>query len=87
MKMEWLNEKPLEHTSSNGTTFKADRCDLRGGVIIEYPSYLLTDQQKMDDFLQFGAWHRGEIWQRLNGFSGYDCVQIKTPSNAGGNAT
>jgi acyl carrier protein len=72
--MKWINDLPLEHTSSNGTTFKAERCDLKGPVTVSFPSWPLTEEQKREDFLQFGTWHRGCIFNQLNGFSGYDCI-------------
>lgn len=68
-----LNEKPLSHTSANGSQFKADRCDLKNGVMVERPLDI-SDVQLCADFSEFGAFHSLEIRERLNGFAGYDCI-------------
>lgn len=83
--MKWINELPLEHTSSNGTTFKAVRSDLKGPVTVSFPSWPLTEEQKREDFLQFGTWRRGCIFKQLNGFSGYDriCFVYSTGTTTG----
>lgn len=70
-----INDKPLEHTSHNGTTFKASRCDLQGGVTVTKPAWLISDLQLAADFGEFTAWHALCIFKQLNGFAGYNCIQ------------
>lgn len=71
---KFLNDQPFEHTSRNGLTFTGERCDLKAGVNVQYPSWKLSVEQIGADFAQFAAWHNGCIWEQLNGFQGYDCV-------------
>lgn len=66
-----INDKPLEH-HVNGTIFKAERCDLRGGVTVNKP----LDKIPASDMFVFGAWHALQIHSDLNGFGGYDAVQF-----------
>lgn len=73
--MTWMNDKPLEHTSHNGTSFKAERCDLYGGVKVTKPTWPITEVQLAADFGEFTAWHVLCIFKQLNGFAGYDCIQ------------
>lgn len=71
------NADPCSHRGPNGTEFRADRCDLQGGVRVTFPTYReLTDLDKMLDAADFAAWHRNCIWDQLNGFSGYDCIKF-----------
>lgn len=70
-----INENPISHTSYNGTEFTADRADLRNGVTAAVPDRIRADQI-MTDTAEFAAWHRGQIWEQLNGFSGYDCIRF-----------
>lgn len=73
--MSPINESPIEHHAHHGTIFSADRADLRNGLKARY-RWKLTEAQKRADFLEFGAWHRSEIYEQLNGFQGYDCVLV-----------
>jgi len=63
----------IEHMSSNGTVFKSDSKDLSSGVNV-YSSWVVRPCQMAADFAEFGAWHRSVIWEDLEGFAGYDCV-------------
>lgn len=77
MTTQWLNDKPYEHHSRNGTKFFASRCDLREGVrVIKPNSQFFTELHFAEDMLEFGAMHRIHMDGRLNGFSGYDCVTL-----------
>ncbi len=73
MPREIMNEKEISHTSSNGTTFKSDRGDLRSGVKATY-LWEIDDMKKLADFAEFGAWHAFWIHPNLNGFPGYDTI-------------
>ncbi|MHD0644079.1 hypothetical protein ACYPKM_00415 [Pseudomonas aeruginosa] len=69
------NEQPIEHTCSNGTTFKADRADLRNGVKVSNFSNLNDLEKVTADFAEFGAWHALTVREHLNGFPGYDAIK------------
>lgn len=71
--MEFLNDKPFAHRSKNGTTFEADRCDLKGGVTVTKTKGA-TEQATCADFAEFAAYHALVIRERINGFHGYDAV-------------
>lgn len=66
----WINEKSLEHRSHNGTVFKSERCDLRGGVEVLKPERI-SEADLGADFAEFAAWHTHCIFEQLNGFSGW----------------
>lgn len=70
-----INEQPLEHTAHNFTRFTATRCDLCDGVTVEKPEGI-SELRFAQDVAEFAAWHRGNIWEQLNGFSGYDCIRF-----------
>ncbi len=71
---KFLNEKPFLHSSNNGLTFSGTRCDFKDGVIVQMPMWEVTVAQIGADFAEFAAWHRSCIWDQMNGFQGYDCV-------------
>ena len=71
---KFINEQPIEHSSSNGTTFKADRADLIGGVTVQAYSHT-SEKDKMADFAEFAAWHTHCIFNQLNGFNGWSAVK------------
>ena len=73
MSTEWKNDKPFEHTSANGTTFRADRGDMSTGVKVSN-MWHITEEKMHADFMEFGAWHAMWIHPFLNGFQGYDTV-------------
>jgi hypothetical protein len=73
--VEFMNEKPFEHTGHYGTTLRADRCDFVGGAKITTPEGN-TEAQFASDMMEIGAWHAIHIHPRLNGFQGYDCLDI-----------
>lgn len=74
-----MNTESLEYMCSNGTTFKADRCDLKGGVRV-LEAWETTPEQKMADFAEFGAWHLANIHPNLNGFAGYGSIKYSFDS-------
>jgi hypothetical protein len=71
-----LNDNPFEHNCLHGTVFKAERCDFKGGVKVTFRDDAITDKQKMADVAQMIGYHAVNIYPRLNGFSGYDCIQF-----------
>lgn len=77
--MEWMGEKPFEHRGSHGTILTADRCDFKGGVAVDKPKDI-TDENFAQDMMEIAAWHAIHIHPNLNGFQGYDCVDITIKS-------
>ena len=69
------NETPISHFCYHGTTFSADRADLRNGVEYAAPRYV-SPEEIMQDFFSFGAWHAFTIHPELNGFQGYDSIKF-----------
>jgi len=69
------NVTPIEHTCRNGTSFKCERADLKGGVTVTQAWGDANPEKRMADFAEFGAWHAHWIHEHLNGFQGYDCVR------------
>lgn len=69
-----INENLISHTSRNQTLFLADRADLRHGVCIFKPK-LISQDDLAQDIAEFAAWHRGCIFDQLNGFQGYNNVR------------
>lgn len=59
-----------KHRSHNGTVFKAERCDLRGGVDVLKPERI-SEADLCADFAEFAAWHTHCIFEQLNGFPGW----------------
>jgi len=72
-------DTPIEHISGM-LVFKA-QANLMGGVIVEIPEWMEPEEIGLESFgmavAEFIAWHRGNIWNQLNGFSGYDRIQFK----------
>lgn len=69
----WINDKPLEHRSNNGTVFKAERCDLRSGVKVT-KSEPISETDLGADFAEFVASHTHCIFQHLNTFPGWSDI-------------
>jgi hypothetical protein len=69
----FLNENKFEHYGHYGTLFTADRCDFRGGVKVEIPN-CISKEALMSDISEMVAYHAINIFPRLNGFQGYDCI-------------
>lgn len=74
--IEWMNDKPFEHTGHYGTSLKANRCDFKNGVVIRRPTGL-SHEQYTSDLFEIAAWHAIHIHPKLNGFQGYDCIRIE----------
>jgi len=73
------NKTPLTHTCRYGTTFTADRADLRNGV--EYSTFALPSRETLaHDFFEFGMWHANQILPELNGFQGTGSVRFTEAS-------
>ncbi len=69
----WINEKPVENSSHNGTVFKTDRCDLRSGVEVT-KTERISESDLGADFAEFAAWHTHCIFEQLNGFPGWSGI-------------
>lgn len=68
-------DSPYVHISSNGSTISAATLDLRGHVLVEYPRYLRGNIPKIAaDVAEAMAYHAIHVRPKLNGFSGYDCI-------------
>ena len=58
--------RPIERQSRNGTTFRAARADLVGGVDADVPTKLT--QELLDaDCTEFESWYRANISSDLGG--------------------
>jgi hypothetical protein len=75
----WINEESFTYVSGNGTRFECERSDFRGLVHITRPAGL-QEWRFLQDFAEMIAHHRGEVWPRLNGFSGYDTLRFYYPA-------
>ena len=73
------NETPFEYHTNNGYVFKCPRSDFRQPVqVSEMPANIESDHNLhplMTAVAEMSAYHRQEIWPKLNGFSGYDCIK------------
>ena len=72
---EPLNDKPFEHTSHRGTTFKCQRCDFAAPITISGPLSMAV----LEDLAEMIGWHAVNIRPELNGFAGYDCITLNLP--------
>lgn len=70
-----INKNPISHTSNYGTKFSAVHADLSDGVTV-IRNESTSIEHFAADVAEFSAWHRGNIWEQLNGFSGYDCIRF-----------
>lgn len=70
--MNIMNEKPFEYTVL-GTTFKADRCDFKGGIKVNHkiPQHTFPFANAVAEMV---GYHATNIHPNLNGFQGYDCI-------------
>ena len=73
-----MNEKPVEH-HARGPTFRCERADFRGVPIMVSGWDPVEDKvlYLMQAVADFTAWHRGNIFEHLNGFSGYGALQFE----------
>ena len=78
--MDKLNDKPFEHHCRNGTTFKCSRCDFRDVINVSNPDNPTTEKL-MKDVAEMIGYHAFNIWEQLNGFSGYDAVRFNFASD------
>jgi hypothetical protein len=74
--MKPMNDKPYEHTSRYGTTFKCARCDFREPIYYQYRGEKLSREKLMLDVSELIGFHAANIWENLNGFQGYDTVRF-----------
>lgn len=71
-----LNDKRFEHRTRLGFLVEAERCDLKGGVKMHVSSRA-TDEQIAGAAAQAFGYHAANILPMLNGFSGYDTINIE----------
>ncbi|MBK8161539.1 MAG: hypothetical protein IPK59_23280 [Rhodospirillaceae bacterium] len=71
-----LNDKRFEHLTRAGILVEAERCDLKGGVVL-HARERSTDVEIAQAAAQAFGYHAANILPRLNGFAGYDCVTIE----------
>ena len=71
-----MNDKPYSHVSSNGTTFKCERCDFRSPIKALRPGGLSDENFAVDVSEMIGDHARG-IWPNLNGFQGYSALKYE----------
>lgn len=64
----------IDYESHNGTHFVTDRT-LKGNIKVFRPEKL-SDAKFAADCIEFGGWHGATIHPELNGFSGYDCINV-----------
>lgn len=76
MATDWLNEQPYQHLTRHAFLLRANRCDLRGGAVLQV-SHDATDADIAEASAQAFGYHAANILPRLNGFAGYDCVRIE----------
>ena len=76
-----LSERPLEHTSRNGTVFTCARCDLSEPVHVRNDdasdgAHRMPPQTLASDVAEFIGYHATVILPELTThFSGYDCIR------------
>lgn len=71
-----MADRTFYHLARNGIVVRAERCDLRGGVVVEAEKDS-TEQQVVQAVAQAFAWHACMIHSELRSFAGYDCVSIE----------
>ena len=76
----YINNQSIQHRSNNGTVFNCSRADLRAPIEY-YFQWSISVSQQMQDVAEFAAWHRGCIWDQLNGFQGYDTLDFVLVEN------
>lgn len=78
-----MNDMPFEHICKNGTVFTCERCDFRAPVKVktEFSLMEMADveilQRIFVDISEMIGYHSKNIWEQLNGFSGYDCIHYE----------
>jgi len=75
IKLSPLNDKPFEYHCNLGTIFRCSRCDFRGKVYVATPPGM-NHAELASDTAEMIGYHATNIWNRLNGFRGYDCIEF-----------
>ena len=82
------NAKPFEFHTNDGVIFTSPRSDFQGGINVKgLPVNVQTDEnlnRLMVAVAEMVAYHRGEVWPTLNGFSGYDCLRFEEEDDSEG---
>ena len=66
----------LSHMCGNGTMFKCETLNLSTVVYVE-DAYDIPPMLLNADFMEFGAWHGLQIYDKLQSFQGYDTVEYE----------
>lgn len=69
------NSRGFSHLCKRGIVVKAQRCDLRGGVDV-IAGKDATEVHIAEAVAQAMGYHACVIHPELNGFAGYDCLEI-----------
>ena len=76
-----INEYPFEYETSDGYRFKCPRSDFREPIEITGMPCNIKEEHNLHALLtavaEMISYHRNAIHQKLNGFSGYDCLKWK----------
>lgn len=70
-----FNEQRFEYHASYGTIFKCSRNDFKESIIVTN-KFPISIEQLLQDVAEMSSYHRAEIHPKLNGFSGYDTLNI-----------
>ncbi|AUR84764.1 hypothetical protein NVP1063O_097 [Vibrio phage 1.063.O._10N.261.45.C7] len=80
--MSWFYGEPMNDRDVdlyfNGLTFKCKFCDLRETLVVE-DHYDMLNKQPLEFAKAYGTfigYHSSVIRPELNGFQGYDCIQL-----------
>ena len=73
-----MNDMPFEHMSHNGTVFKCSRCYFKTKIfVLQEEGVELSLEKIMVDISEMIGYHAKNIWDQLNGFQGYDCIEYE----------
>jgi hypothetical protein len=72
-----INDKPIDHITSRGVTFRCARADLREPIIIYNYDHITSFGEFAKAAAEFAAWHALCIFDQLNGFQGYGSLDFK----------
>ena len=73
-----LNDKPIEHVTHGGVTFRCARADLREVITVHDHLDNFTSLERVAEAIaEFTAWHALCIFNQLNGFQGYDTLRFR----------
>ena len=74
-----MNKTPFSYHSSWGSTFECDTCDFSTPMRvrqIQRPKTINELDFYSRDLAEMIGYHATNIWPKLNGFQGYDCIKF-----------